>query len=309
MKIAMRGGVAAMALLAAASTAFPACGREEAMRKPPREVSVARAERGTIANEVLFTGNIVADEAVEVYPRASGRVARKVLKEGDPVRRGQAILEVDRDEIGLRFRTMIVDSPIDGFVGSINVDEGQYVYDRSVFNAKPVAVVVKPGRMRVRLDIPERYLGAVLPGTPISLSVDSLGGAMYEGSIATLSPVVDRKTRTANVEAIVPNPDGRLLHGMFARTKLAVERREGVIVVPISAVSWEGDRRFVYRVADGRIARTPVVTGLRNDAHVEIVSGLSEGDMVAAGDLLDLKDGEEVSVKTGGDGSAAGVAE
>lgn len=274
------------------------CGKGHKQTPPPEEVEATKVERGTIVQRVLFTGNIDAEDAVELFPRAGGIVSKKMLKEGDAVKRGQTILVVDRDEVGYSFRSMPIESPIDGYVGKINVDVGSYVYERDLNINEPVAVVVKPGDMRVKLDIPERYLPVILPGTNVTMTVDSLGGAEFPGTIMTSSPVVDEKTRTARVEVLVPNPDGRLRHGMFGRMRLVVDKRNNTLIAPNEAISWEGAMRFVYKIEDGKARRAEVKTGLRNDSHVEILEGASEGDMLATGDLLNLKDGEAVKVLT-----------
>ena len=119
---------------------------------------------------------------------------------------------------------------------------------------------------------------------------------MYKGKIVTSSPVVNEKTRTANIEVEVENTDGRLRHGMFGRMKLVVDRHSGVLVVPINAISWEGEKQFAYKVTDGKVRRTEVKVGMRNDVHVEITYGAAENDLLAVGDLIDLKDGEPVII-------------
>ncbi len=272
-----------------------ACGGKKAA-PATQSVEATRVMKGTIEKTVLFTGNIVAKDAANVFSRQNGRVAKKLLKEGDPVKKGEGILVIDRDEIGYSFKPMIVDSPIDGYVGSLLVDEGTIVYDRTVFSQNPVAVVVRPGTMRVKLDIPERYLGVIHPGTTVEMTVDSLGSATFTGTIVTVSPVVSEKTRTANVEIELPNTDGRLRHGMFGRMNLVVERHDGVLTVPTKAISWEGEKQFLYVIADGNVRRTEVRVGMRNDVHVEILEGAAENDLVVVGDLIDLKDGELVTI-------------
>lgn len=293
----MRKNIRMTAAVLMAFAMAAACHGKGKAPAPAQEVTAAALARGAIERTVLFTGTIVAEDAVEVFPRASGRVSKKLLNEGDPVKAGQAILQIDRDEVGLRFKPLSLDSPIDGVVGTIAVDVGAYVSDRTVPSQKPAAVVVRPGTMRVKLDVPERYLEAIRPGTNVSIMVDSLSGATYEGTIVTASPVVSAKTRTANVEAEVPNSDGRLRHGMFGRMDLVVERHDGVLIAPLNAISWEGERQFAYRIADGRAHRAEVKTGLRGEHQVEILEGASEGDLLATGSLLDLEDGEAVVVK------------
>lgn len=293
----MRTKVAVIAIILPAMIFCLSCGKKKEAVKP-QEIEAAKVVKGTIEQKVLFTGNIVANDAVSVYPRGNGRISQKLLKEGDPVKKGQGILVIDRDEVGYKFKPLVVDSPIDGYVGSITVDVGSFVYDRTVFAAQnAVAVVVRPGTMKVKLDIPERYLGAILPGTEVSLSVDSLNGDPYKGKIVTSSPVVNEKTRTANIEVEVENTDGRLRHGMFGRMKLVVERHDDVLIIPVNAVSWEGEKQFIYKVADGKVHRTEIKIGMRNDVHVEVTQGASENELLAVGDLIDLRDKEPVTIK------------
>ncbi len=272
------------------------CGGGEKKQAPAQKIEATKVTKGTIERPVLFTGNIVAKDAANVFSRANGRVSKKLLKEGDPVKKGEGILVVDRDEIGYSFKPMLIDSPIDGYVGSIFVDVGSIVYDRTVFAQQPAAIVVRPGVMRVKLDIPERYLGAILPGTEVTMIVDSLGGEAFKGSIVTSSPVVDEKTRTANVEAEFSNTDGRLRHGMFGRLNLVVEKRQDTLTVPNGAISWEGEKRFVYKVEADVVRRIEVKLGMRNDVHVEVLDGVAENDLVAVGNLIDLSDGEKITI-------------
>ncbi len=287
--MAALGAIIMMALAAAA------CGGRGKAPPAPQRVVPATVERGTITRDVLFTGNIVAQDAFDIYPRGTGKVSKKLLKEGDAVKRGEPILLVERDEVGYTFRPMPVVSLADGVVGSIAVDVGGFVEP-----GKPVATVVRPGNMRVKLDVPERYLDAISPGAAVTLVVDTLGGAQYRGEIVTRSPVVNGKTRTANVEVEVANTDGRLRHGMFGRLKLVVESREGVLIAPLSAVSWEGEKTIVYRIADGKVHRVEVKPGLRNTVNLEILEGVSEGDRLATGRLLDLEEGEAIDVQEPG---------
>jgi multidrug efflux pump subunit AcrA (membrane-fusion protein) len=286
-----------IAILILSLATIISCGGRAKAPPPPKEINAAKIYKGTLERTVLFTGNIEAQDFVNVFSRANGKVVKKLLKEGDPVKKGQGILAIERDEIGYTFKPLILDSPIDGYVGSILVDVGTYVYDRTVFSQNPAVVVVRPGKMRVKLDIPERYLDTIHLGTKVQMKVDYMDGKVFDGTIITAAPVVDEKTRTARIEVEVPNQNGELRHGMFGRMHLVVEKRENTLIAPLQGISWEGEKQFVYKVKDGKVERLQVKTGLRNDVHVEILEGLAENDHIAVGDLLDLRDGELVAVK------------
>jgi len=81
----------------------------------------------------------------------------------------------------------------------------------------------------------------------------------------------------------VPNPDHRLRPGLFAEIDAEIERREGALLVPESALLHSLDGNFVWRVDDeDRARRVPVEVGLRSAGRVEIVTGLAAGDRVVA---------------------------
>lgn len=261
------------------------------------DVDVGSVTKGAIEQNVLFTGNIEGKDSGDVYPKASGVVSKKLVEEGAAVKAGQPLALVDRDEVGYKFKEMPVDSPIDGVVGRFYVEVGSYVRDRNAGGDTPVALVYKPSVMSVKLDVPERYLERIPLGSIVSMGVDSLVGESFSGSITSMSSV-DEKTRTSKVEIDMPNPGGKLKHGMFGKLYLTMERHEDVLIAPLDSISWEGAKRFVFKVENGAVKRIEVETGLRSDKTVEILEGLGERDVVVVGNLLNMKDGEKVSVRT-----------
>ncbi len=270
---------------------LPACSGGKKKTANLQEITSAVVERKDLSLRVLFTGNIMAEDAFVVYPRAPGKVSKKLVKEGDSVKRNQPIVMLERDEVGFSFRPMPVVSLIDGIVGQIDVDVGTFVDLKD-----PVATVVRPGKIRVKLDVPERYLDTMKIGSEVQMEVDHLPNEKFTGSITSVSPYLETKTRTAVVEVGMQNEKGLLRHGMFGRLYLVIEEHKGVLSIPNKAVSWEGDKRFVYKIQGNKVSRTQITTGLRDNGNVEVLGGLSEGDAIAIGSLLDLKDNEEVEI-------------
>lgn len=260
------------------------CGKKVEEKKIAQEITTATVTRGTIERTVPFTGSIVAKNAVDIFPHAAGKVSRKLLKEGDTVKRNQPIFLVERDEVGYTFKPMPVVSPIDGLVSRLDVDVGTNVSPNM-----PVAAVIQPGDVRVKLDVPERYLDAIHPDTEVIMLVDYLPDEIFKGKIITLSPALNIKSRTANVEIEIPNAEGKLRHGMFGRINIAVQKKDNALIVPSSSISWEGSRQFIYKVKDGKVFREEAKVGIRNETHVELLEGANEGDILADGNLLNLK--------------------
>ncbi len=133
-------------------------------------------------------------------------------------------------------------------------------------------------------------------GQPIRVTVDARPGKTFEGTIYAIDPLVEVAGRAIRLRARIPNPDGELSAGLFARVDVAVGRRENAIVVPESAVFSRGQKRFVYRIVDDRPVLTEVELGQRRPGRVEIRSGLGNDDTVVRAGQQQLRDGARVEV-------------
>ena len=118
------------------------------------------------------------------------------------------------------------------------------------------------------------------------------------GKISLISPVLNQASRSAKVEIVIDNPDLRLKPGMFAKVKIPVEIRTDAILLPRSAIIEDSIQKTqtVFVVLAGRSNRRQIEMGLTEGSHVEITSGLSEGEQVVVAGQHTLKDGEEVTV-------------
>ena len=281
------------ALILAIAVVFTcSCDRKKETDELKRSIATAKAERKDISKEVMLTGSIEAKDYAEIFPRGPGKVVKKLLKDGDPVKKNQPILLTLRDEVGFTFKPAPVVSTINGFVGRVTVDVGE-----SVDANTKVATVVGPDQMRIKIDMPENYLKEIEIGKRIPFGIEMLPDEVFEGEIASVSKDIDIVSRSARVELIVDNPDQKLVHGMFAKFEIPMETRKNSLTVPISAVSWEADKQYAYKLEGGRVKKVEVSTGLRNTTRVEIVSGLEDGDIVAVEGLIGLKEGEGVEAK------------
>jgi len=219
-------------------------------------------------------------------------VTKKLLKEGDPVKKNQPIMLTLQDEVGYKFKQSPVVSKIDGYVGRIMVDVGGTVDPNT-----PVVTVVQPDNMRIKIDLPEQYLPDVHEGLKIDFATGSVPNERFSGEITSISSAIDVANRTSRVEVTVPNEGHKLVHGMFTRLDIPIETHENVVSIPVSAVSWEAEKQFVYKVEDGKIKHHPIKVGIRNSSYVEVLEGVSKDDVLANGKLIDLVEGETVTTK------------
>lgn len=152
--------------------------------------------------------------------------------------------------------------------------------------------------IRVDFPLPERYLGLLPSGTPITATADAYGGETFSGRIALIDTRVNEQTRAATARAEFANPGGRIRPGMMVRVVASQGRREAV-AVPEAAVQYEGAGAFVYRLADGEngstAQRIEVQAGAVEGGYVEILSGLQPGDRLVASGLNRIQPGAPVS--------------
>lgn len=162
-----------------------------------------------------------------------------------------------------------------------------------------LVTLVRTDPIEVDFSVPETQLANLRDGQRLSIEVDAYPGDAFGGEIAAIDPVVDPQTRSARLRARIPNPDGRLKPGQFAR--LRVDTGTGAttaLLVPEQALMQEGETRYVYTVVAGKAKRVTVRTGARVPGKVQVTEGLAAGDVViTAGQAKPMmRDGADVAV-------------
>jgi membrane fusion protein (multidrug efflux system) len=116
-------------------------------------------------------------------------------------------------------------------------------------------------------------------GHAVALTVEG-DATVYRGRVVRLSPIVQEQNRTVLVEAEVPNENGFLRPGSFARVEIVTEVSQAVVTVPQSAIIVFAGVEKVLVVRQGKTAELRVTTGRRLGGDVEIVDGLKAGEAV-----------------------------
>jgi HlyD family secretion protein len=147
---------------------------------------------------------------------------------------------------------------------------------------RQVLSMVVDGALQLVAQVDEKNLAFLKPGLPARAAADAFPGDGFAAEVATLSPSVDPARGTIEVRFSVPSPPPYLRADMTVSVSVEVGRRERALVVPTEAVRDPTGAPWVLAVAGGRVTRRPVKLGLRGDALVEVVEGLSEGEGVVA---------------------------
>ena len=161
----------------------------------------------------------------------------------------------------------------------------------------PLFQVADLSRVWVWIDVFERDLARVHLGDDVELHVEAFPGSAFEGKLVYLGSRVETESRTARARIEVPNPEGRLRPGMFARVRISDPHAAdgeaesvSVLAVPETALQRDGDQFVAYvALGDGRFETRKVRTGRKGDGFVEVLDGLSAGESVAVAGTFVLK--------------------
>ena len=128
----------------------------------------------------------------------------------------------------------------------------------------------------------EHQLGLAKKGLLVEATIDALPGRVLTGEVIFVAPTLDPETRTATLRIALKNPDGELKPGMYARVRATIPLAEDVVLVPREAILDSGRRQVAFvALAKGRFAPRVLAVGRSgNDGQVEVLSGLSAGELV-----------------------------
>jgi membrane fusion protein, multidrug efflux system len=245
----------------------------------------------------------VAELSQITYDRDVKQLAAKAI--------AQAI--VDNDAANLRNNRAQVDqqkaivdkktlsAPFAGHLGVRQVDLGQYL-------APGTMIVTLQALDPIYVDflLPQQSLEKIKVGQPAKVHVDTYPDKTFTGKITAINPKVEASSRNVQVRATLPNPDHKLLPGMFATVDIDVGAVQRLVTLPQTAISYNPYGNLVYVVddkgkgPDGKpmlVARqTFVTTGATRGDQVSVLKGIKEGDTIVTGGQMKLRNGVPLAI-------------
>lgn len=316
---------------------------EPAAEAPPLPVEVTSLDRGPVEASWRGTATLTADRVATVVARGAGVVERVLAEEGDTVRAGQALAQLDTERLQLeqararaqldklsadlaraeqvhargliaaepveqlRFeraaaqaaydlaalavREAVIRAPFEGLIARRHLRVGNRITDGT-----PAFELVALEPLDAELFVPERDLGKLRPGLPVSLSVDAFPDRRFAARILRLSPVVDPATGTVKVTLRVDPGQPELKPGMFARVAITYDRRDDALRLPAAAVITEDAQHHVFVVSEGVARKRRVRLGYQDGGHFEVLEGLAEAEQVVTLGQASLRDNARVTV-------------
>ena len=191
-----------------------------------------------------------------------------------------------------RYKDSVVEAPFDGVVTKKLLNEGE-VSSLWAYNWE-VLEIMNLSKIKVECEVSEKWKARLREGMETVITVDAYPEEKFKGKITTINPLVDPQQRTFRVKIRIPNPERRLTAGMFARIKMVLEVREGVLIIPEKEIVERPDGHFIFVVQDGVVKRRKISLGINEGEWVEVTEGLKEGEMIVIEGSHRLQDGYQV---------------
>ena len=200
-------------------------------------------------------------------------------------------LAAQRNEAQLALSRTSITTPLSSLLNEISAKTGDYIGI-----GDPVAQILEIETVKVIVGVPESDVAAIFDLNEAEVIIEALGKRKVKGTKIFLSRKPRTLSRLFDLELSVPNPDGRILPGMFARVELVKHVFQNALVLPLYAIITQEDERFVFIEKNGRAEKRRVTLGTLVGSNVHITSGLKRGEKVIVVGHRLLDDGQPVEI-------------
>ena len=277
---------------------------DQAKREAAHAKEVFEADARLVKESAIPRTTLEADELAYRHSVERRRAAQARFESLAATPAGVSRFELARAsarELDRRVAALTVRAPADGIVYGLPRKTGV-----TVGAGELVASVADPEHLRVRARVDQPDLPRVAVGQRLIVTFDGLPDRRWEGRVLAVSTGV-RESAGREVGEVVGEIADRsrsLPPNASVNVQIVIGEKNGVLAIPRAALFREGDRRFVYRLEEGRARRQDVFVGLVGLNDVEITSGLQQNVTVILPGTVPLSEGLRVRRTTGKDASA-----
>src|SRR5690242_3752029 len=240
--------------------------------------------------------------AVLNFGRMKDLLAQRVISQSeyDRATADQKQTDARVGEIRATIDRKTIRAPFSGVLGIRKVNRGQYLAA-----GDPIVPLQALQPIYVNFGVPQQDVARVKVGGDIRITAEELPGVELTGRVSAINSIVDEATRNVQVQATLPNRDGRLRPGMFVQTALTVGATNTIVALPAPAISYApyGDSVFVVtelKDPNGRsykgVRQQFVKLGASRGDQVAVLSGIKPGDEVVTSGVFKLRNGAAVLV-------------
>ena len=191
---------------------------------------------------------------------------------------------VKKGEILIKLKSGNIIAPFSGVLGYTGLTE-----DILVSNNMVIITLDDNSVIYSDIKIPENYSASIKKGLPVEVKLTSYKDIIFEGEVDFVSSRINADTRSLLSRIKVENENLELISGLLLEVGVKFDLRNS-LSVPDTSVMVEGDKSYVYKINNENIAnKTEIKTGIRTDKSIEIISGLTEGDIIVAEGLKKVR--------------------
>lgn len=190
-------------------------------------------------------------------------------------------------------------APFSGVIDEIITEQGQVVGPGG--NALMRLVNLKD--MRVKAAVPENYLQSVSKGSAVQVSFPAIQ-TVVDGEISAVGSYINPTNRTFQIEVEIPNTEQKIKPNMMASLQINDYTSENTIAIPTNCIQENAvGEKFVFILNDieenhATVTRTQIETGKKSNGFIEVLSGLTDSDIIVKDGALTLKDGARITVQS-----------
>ena len=263
-----------------------------------------------VERAILATAEAVRALARVEYQRGQDLIKRQAISKSEFDRLNAELLKAEASVTQLKAELdkKRILAPFAGTIGIRQVDTGDYLSPGTSF-----ATLQDLSRLYVDFFLPEQDYPQLAIGQSVRLSLTAYPGEVFSGEISALNPKVEETTRNVQVRAMLPNPDNKLLPGMFANLEVLLPGEKPQVLVPETAITYTLYGNSVYVIGEQKddqgavvkddkgqprlvVERRFVETGERRDGQVLVLKGLKAGEQVVTAGQLKLDNGAHVAI-------------
>ena len=241
-----------------------------------------RPPPGIIVTQVI---NKEFSEKIETFGTAISKRSKTFkIKKDDLLEDLKLKSFVKKGEILIELKSGNILAPFSGVLGYTGLTE-------DILISNNIFIITLDDNTTIYSDIkiPENYSASIKKGLPIEVKLSSYKNKTFEGEVDFVSSRINADTRSLLSRIKIDNKDLELISDSLLEVSVKFDLRNS-LSVPDTSVMIEGDKSFVYKINEKNIAnKTEVKTGLRNNKNIEILSGLSEGDIIVAEGLKKVR--------------------
>jgi len=234
-----------------------------------------RPPPGIIVTKVV---NKEFSEKIETFGTAISKRSKTFkIKKDDLVEDLKLKNFVKKGEILIKLKSGNILAPFSGVLGYTGLTE-----DILVSNNIFIITLDDNSTIYSDIKIPENYSASIKKGLPVEVKLSSYKNKTFEGEVDFVSSRINADTRSLLSRIKIENSNLELISGSLLEVGVMFDLRNS-LSVPDTSIMIEGDKSYVYKINEKNIAnKTEVNTGLRGNKNIEIISGLSEGDIIVA---------------------------